>query len=55
MGVDGLLINFAILNDMGQLPLYDLSLCSWIDTRHKKEPMQESILIRTTLALTSVS
>ena len=46
-GVDGLLVNFAILNDMGYLPLYDLDLSYWIDTSRNKVLAQEPILLRT--------
>ena len=50
-GVDGLLHNFGILNDMGYLPLYDLNLSYWIEQEREQVPLQEPILRRAVPAL----
>lgn len=50
-GVDGLLMNFGILNDMGYLPLYDLNLSYWIEEEREQVPPQEPILYRAVPAL----
>ena len=45
-GVDGLLINFGILNDMGgYLPHYDLNLSYWIEEQRDEVPKQERLMI----------
>ena len=53
-GVDGLLINFGILNEMGYLPLYDLNLSYWIEQQREEVPSQEPTMIRALPALARV-
>jgi len=52
-GIEGLLETFAILNDMGYLPLYSLNLSYWIDTPREQAP--QPIMLRTAPALAYVS